>query len=187
MASKAISLAMGVSAIRAVSSRNGFIAIGCFVSTTLFLLLYLTTWPSFSRPSFTGESQTLGHAPTPRVSCSPEDYASGSWSYRSQFPEGNVSMTRPEDAFLFNRFEGCASSREFWWHLGADNAAQWDRYPNVTDWRWVPGEKCLGLRQLDGADLVRDLVEMGGWLILGGMCALNQPSSRAYSHIEDEC
>lgn len=76
-------------------------------------------------------------------------------------------MTRPEDAFLFNRFEGCASSREFWWHLGADNAAQWDRYPNVTDWRWVPGEKCLGLRQLDGADLVRDLVEMGGWLILG--------------------
>lgn len=78
------------------------------------------------------------------------------------------TMSHYEDVFAYNGFEGCASGREFWFHLGADDPERWDMFPGVTDWEWVPGESCRGLRTLDSEELVRDLVEMGGWLLIGG-------------------
>ncbi|KAH7869195.1 uncharacterized protein C8R40DRAFT_1155648, partial [Lentinula edodes] len=58
-------------------------------------------------------------------------------------------------------FEGCASSREFYWHLGSDNGEMWDRFPVVSSWRWgLYDEK-------NKRQFVRDLVQNGGWLLIG--------------------
>lgn len=78
-------------------------------------------------------------------------------------------MEKQEDALNFSGFEGCASSREYWWHLASDNEGQWGRFPGAQSWEWVPGsDECRGLRRLDPSEMVRDLVEEGGWLLLGG-------------------
>ncbi|TEB28408.1 hypothetical protein FA13DRAFT_1571547, partial [Coprinellus micaceus] len=83
----------------------------------------------------------------------------------------DVSMTKPEDILDFARFGGCASSREFWWHLAADRKEQWDRFPGALEWEWVPGGRCGkgegGLREWVVHEVVRDLVEGGGWLLIG--------------------
>ncbi|KAH9839020.1 uncharacterized protein C8Q71DRAFT_704131 [Rhodofomes roseus] len=75
-------------------------------------------------------------------------------------------MHQKEDALVFAGLEGCASSREFWWHLAADNERLWDRFPAVTSWDWTPGGDCE-MRPLDGAAIVADMVENGGWLLIG--------------------
>jgi hypothetical protein len=77
-------------------------------------------------------------------------------------------MTQQEDALTFSGFTGCASSREFFWHLAADKKEQWDRFPGAQSWKWVPGQKCTGLRPLDARELIKDLVEDGGWYLVGG-------------------
>ncbi|KAA1472822.1 hypothetical protein DENSPDRAFT_779180 [Dentipellis sp. KUC8613] len=116
---------------------------------------------------------TLGDGSSAEGSCPPESYAAGHWSHQPRFPAGNVSLTQFEHAFLFNEFEGCASSREYWWHLGADSPDHWDRYPDVTDYKWVPGEGCQGLREFNSVALVKHLVEEGGWLLLGDSISEN--------------
>ncbi|TEB28042.1 hypothetical protein FA13DRAFT_1755903 [Coprinellus micaceus] len=71
------------------------------------------------------------------------------------------------DAIKFAGFEGCASSRQVAWALGADMPEQWDRFPNVTSWDWVPGEDCEGLEPWSKEKMVRHLVQDGGWLLIG--------------------
>ncbi|KAJ3807283.1 hypothetical protein F5876DRAFT_90643 [Lentinula aff. lateritia] len=123
---------------------------------------------------------TLSTAPVrPAVnatSCTPLAYGSGRWEYR---PRTNATaLVHPEDAVEMAGFGGCASSREFYWHLGSDNGEQWDRFPVVGSWRWGWGEEggCgeggeYGLRSLyeekHKRELVRELVENGGWLLIG--------------------
>ncbi|EGO00375.1 hypothetical protein SERLA73DRAFT_168148 [Serpula lacrymans var. lacrymans S7.3] len=75
-------------------------------------------------------------------------------------------MTHPNDALAFAGFAGCASDREFHWHLGSDTPSQWNRWPGLASWIWHPDPDC-SVRPLDGPDIVRDLVMGGGWLILG--------------------
>ncbi|KAG2016437.1 hypothetical protein CC2G_009605 [Coprinopsis cinerea AmutBmut pab1-1] len=80
------------------------------------------------------------------------------------------NMTKSEDVLTFTRFEACASSREYWWHLAADRPEQFDRFPGPTEWEWVPGGRCKGnpgLRDWDREEVVRELVEGGGWLLVG--------------------
>jgi hypothetical protein len=78
-------------------------------------------------------------------------------------------MTSPEDALAFSGFERCASSREYFWHLASDREEQWDRFPGAHSWEWIPGEQCKGMKQpLNPEDLVRTLVEDGGWYLVGG-------------------
>ena len=107
------------------------------------------------------------------LQCSSEDYSSGHWAYSSNSHHNSspspAIMSSYDDVFAFNGFRGCASSREFWFHLGADDVERWGRFPGVTDWKWVPGETCKGLKELDGERLVRDLAERGGWFLVGGM------------------
>ncbi len=126
--------------------------------TTLILVYTYTAPPSFQLdlPNFT-RSKSL---------CPPESYSNGSWAYRPR-SDGGVLTTR-EDALRFAGFSGCASSREVDWHLAVDKPEQWDRFPDVSSWEWMPGEACQGLRPLDPAALVRELVEEGGWLLVGG-------------------
>ena len=76
-------------------------------------------------------------------------------------------MTRKEDALEFAGFEGCASDREFFWHLGSDTEEQWNRWPKVSQWKWTPSRGC-DVRPLDGAAMVKEMAEEGGWLLLGG-------------------
>ena len=78
-------------------------------------------------------------------------------------------MTNKNQALSFAGFEGCASSREFDWHLASDTEAQWDRFPDAQSYRWTVGKEdgCDGLLELDKEQMVRDLVEQGGWLFVG--------------------
>jgi hypothetical protein len=80
-----------------------------------------------------------------------------------------MHMLDKTQALQFSGFSGCASSREFYWHLAADNEDQWDRFPAAQSYKWEVGkdEGCKGLRELNQEDMVRDLVEQGGWLLVG--------------------
>jgi hypothetical protein len=109
------------------------------------------------------------------AACSPDAWAAGSWQHRPR-PRvvgwNDTDMTRTEDVFKYNGLAGCAADREFFWHLAADNAGQFSRFPDATEWKWVPARDCEGVRELDTEALVRHLVEEGGWLVLGGTCFL---------------
>lgn len=69
---------------------------------------------------------------------------------------------------MFSGFEKCASSREYFWHLGADDEAQYDRFPGAQSWEWIPGSGCEEMQPLNAETLVRNLVEDGGWYLVGG-------------------
>jgi len=83
-------------------------------------------------------------------------------------------MEKRDDALAFSGFEGCASSREYYWHLAADKESQWDRFPRAHSWEWVvnPASRCDGLGPIDPEGIVKHLVEEGGWLLVGGMYVL---------------
>lgn len=133
--------------------------------TTLILVYTYTAPPTFqiNLPNITGTKSL----------CPPESYSNGSWAFR---PRENASERRRplttdltrEGAIRVAGFSGCASSREVDWHLAVDKPDQWDRFPDVSSWEWMPGETCQGLRPLDPVTLVRELVEQGGWLLIGG-------------------
>ena len=102
-----------------------------------------------------------------RDSCPPSAYSNtGQWVYHPRTNSHNMSS--PEDALAFSGFEGCASSREFYWHLAADKPEQWDRFPAAQSWRWVPTRECKNMRKFEPERVVQDLVERGGWLLVGG-------------------
>jgi len=76
-------------------------------------------------------------------------------------------MKEKTDAIAFSGFEGCAADREFFWHLGSDSPDQWEkRYPMAYDHNWSPPEEC-DIRPLDREALVIDLVQKGGWFLVG--------------------
>ncbi|KAG1751315.1 uncharacterized protein EDB91DRAFT_1045527 [Suillus paluster] len=96
--------------------------------------------------------------------CTPEQWSSGRWVYS---PTSDLeNLTRPEQALSLAGFEGCAADREYHWHLGTDHEEEWGRFPNVSSYRWVPSSQC-NVRPLNGAAMVKDMVENGGWLLLG--------------------
>ncbi|OBZ70729.1 hypothetical protein A0H81_09456 [Grifola frondosa] len=75
-------------------------------------------------------------------------------------------MSQSADALEFMGFQGCASDREYYWHLAADTERLWDRFPGVTSWEWTPADGCE-VRPLEPAAMVKDMVEQGGWLLIG--------------------
>ncbi|EIM81062.1 uncharacterized protein STEHIDRAFT_67256 [Stereum hirsutum FP-91666 SS1] len=133
-------------------------AIGGLLS--FITLLYFSTNPSYrSRlaSSFFSERK--------RASCPPRAWSNGTWQHKPH----NVShpLTQQEDVFDFSDLEGCTSDREFYWHLGVDHDDQYERFPDVMDYEWVPSDECTGVRKMDAGMFVRDLVQEGGWLVLG--------------------
>ena len=99
------------------------------------------------------------------LSCTPDAWNNGHWQWK---PRSNLTaMTRKEDALEFAGLESCASDREFFWHLASDTEAQWKRWPNVSSYAWKPSDDC-DVRPLDAPAMVKDMVEQGGWLLLGG-------------------
>jgi hypothetical protein len=100
------------------------------------------------------------------LSCSPHAFSSGEWVYN---PKTNkTSMTNSHEALEFAGLEGCASSREFYWHLASDNREQWNRFPQASSWDWVPkdAQKC-SIAPFTPESFLRTLVNDGGWLVIG--------------------
>ncbi|EIN11174.1 hypothetical protein PUNSTDRAFT_82721 [Punctularia strigosozonata HHB-11173 SS5] len=76
-------------------------------------------------------------------------------------------MEKVDDVLEFAGMEGCAADREYAWHLGADKPDKWDRFPGAMEWEWEPGRGCDDLRPMSKENMVRDMVEEGGWLLIG--------------------
>ncbi|OSC97417.1 hypothetical protein PYCCODRAFT_1377192 [Trametes coccinea BRFM310] len=120
--------------------------------------------PSDLKPSLS--SLSLHSSSRTRSTCPPDVWASGEWVPKAP-PTTRTNLTKPDDVYEFLGLEGCASTREVYWHLAADNERLWDRFPGVASWRWAPPEDKCQIRDLNPAALVRDLVEQGGWLLIG--------------------
>ncbi|KAI1785474.1 hypothetical protein LXA43DRAFT_976214 [Ganoderma leucocontextum] len=100
-----------------------------------------------------------------RGTCPPLSWAAGQWVSKPP-PTTRTNLTKPQDAYEFLGLQGCASSREHWWHLAADKPELYDRFPAVASWEWSPPSDCA-VRDLDPSAIVKDLVEQGGWLLIG--------------------
>lgn len=111
-----------------------------------------------------------------RSECTPQDWASGQWTRRVP-ARTKQNVTSRADVLEFEGFEGCASDREYSWHLAADED-QWDRFPEVAAYQWTPPSSC-NVRQFEREAFVRDLVEKGGWLLLGGECPFSHSITAA--------
>jgi hypothetical protein len=123
-------------------------------------------------------SKTVRYPWSPRKgSCSPQAYAAGSWSRRPRTTA--MRMTSHDDALAFSGFDKCAGSREYYWHLGSDQESQWDRFPDAQSWEWIPGKKCEDMKPLNAENLLKDLVEDGGWYLAGGKCVIYMNVSRS--------
>ncbi|KAL6303547.1 hypothetical protein BKA93DRAFT_734873 [Sparassis latifolia] len=143
---------------------NKLIALAVFASALVLLYLFFPASISARLIAFV--------TTRPRSTCTPRAYANGSWTPKAIVPDLPV-MTKPDDALIFAGFQGCASSREYYWHLGADHEEQWDRFPAVTSWEWTPGDDCV-VRPLSPAAMIKDMVEQGGWLLIGDSVTENQ-------------
>lgn len=136
------------------------IALGALI--TFAVTLYLFSSPAFSfqlsdwSPVFAGRQ---------RGTCSSEAWSSGSWTYSPNVDWS--ALTSADQALAFAGFEGCAADREYHWHLGSDDPERWDRFPSVSSYKWRPSPQC-DVRPLNSAAMVKDMVEQGGWLLLGG-------------------
>lgn len=136
------------------------IILGGFIT---FLLTLYTTHPSSARLR---SSVSDIFAIRQRSQCTPQQWSSGQWTRRVPPRTTKQNATSVADVLEFEGFEGCASDREYKWHLAAEDD-QLDRFPEVTAYRWTPPPSC-NVRQFDREAFVQDLVEKGGWLLLGG-------------------
>ncbi|KAG2341071.1 hypothetical protein BDR05DRAFT_1001990 [Suillus weaverae] len=152
-------------AIRTRSLSTRFLLIGVII--TFMITLY--TFSSYSL--HTSEWSSILSPHRQHSSCTPEQWSNGRWVYS---PTSDlVNLTRPEQALSLAGFEGCAADREYYWHLGADREEQWGRFPKVSSYRWVPSSQC-NVQPLDGAAMVKDMVENGGWFLIGDSISENQ-------------
>jgi hypothetical protein len=101
------------------------------------------------------------------ASCPPEAWADGQWKYKPRSNSTKTSASTKEDAHAFAGFAGCASSREYEWHLGYDSEKQQRKLPKTDSYQWTPKSGC-DIDPLNGAVLTKELVEHGGWLMIGG-------------------
>ena len=132
-----------------------------------FLLTLYTTHPSSARLR---DSFSDLFSVRLRSECTPEQWASGQWTRREPPRTSKQNVSSVADVLEFEGFEGCASDREYKWHLAAEDD-QWDRFPEVAAYQWTPPPSC-NVRQFNREAFVQDLVENGGWLLIGGEYAL---------------
>ncbi|KAE9387170.1 hypothetical protein BT96DRAFT_1081005 [Gymnopus androsaceus JB14] len=153
------------------------------LGSTLTFLLLLYTLSLSSIKSLTS-SLNIGSS-SESYSCSPQSYSAGQWSYKPR--TNSTALVHPMDTLTFAGFQGCASNREVYWHLGVgptrDNENEgvdgvgkgmWDRFPVVSSWKWETEEGC-NMRPFDAEELVRSLVEDGGWLLIGDSMTESEP------------
>ncbi|KAG5635259.1 hypothetical protein H0H81_011894 [Sphagnurus paluster] len=138
-------------------------------SFTFLLFLYLYTNPAGFLSSIKFPSGSGFNFERIPGRCPPRAYANGRWTGPHYRTHNASVMTDKAQALAFAGFTGCASSREFDWHLAADNVEQYPRFPNAQSYTWDvgPSDGCEGFEPLDKARVVRDMVQQGGWLLLG--------------------
>ncbi|KAH9942489.1 uncharacterized protein BXZ73DRAFT_88047 [Epithele typhae] len=124
-----------------------------------------------------------------RGTCPPDVWARGRWVPRgppmTSAALNGTGMRTSADAYAMLGLQGCASSREVYWHLGADSESRYDRFPGVASWRWEPPTGCTA-EEASGEELVRHLVEHGGWLLIGDSVTENHffsLSCMLYPHV----
>ncbi|KAM0750137.1 hypothetical protein T439DRAFT_380870 [Meredithblackwellia eburnea MCA 4105] len=103
--------------------------------------------------------------------CPVEDYSNGTWVLKDPPLHANTSRISVEHA---SGFKGCAHAFKPEWYFGAYQSGQggemdMDKYRwDAAQWTWKPNRKsCRAVEEVTGEMLVRDLVENGGWLLLG--------------------
>ncbi|KAF5376227.1 hypothetical protein D9615_008547 [Tricholomella constricta] len=141
------------------------------LGTTFTLLLFLYI---YAKPSFLNFTSLKSPEPSGfnfdilPGRCPPRAYGNGRWEGPHYRTDAFI-MTDKSQALEFSGFEGCASSREFDWHLASDNIWHYSRFPAAQSYRWTVGKKdgCEGLEEMNKEKVVRDMVEQGGWLLLG--------------------
>lgn len=98
-------------------------------------------------------------APVDDGYCSPRTWSSGKWVEKP-------SREWKDDLVEMSGFEGCASSEEVGWHLGVtDNQDMKEYRKQAGNWLWQPA---CAAPPFDKEQMVRTLVETGGWLLVGG-------------------
>ena len=99
------------------------------------------------------------------LTCSPGAWSEGSWVKK----ENPVTVKGPEDVLPASGFQGCASSREVAWHLVTDHPEIYDWRGRVSSFLWKPSSvSCKSVQEDYAEAMVKDLVEEGGWLLIGG-------------------
>lgn len=137
------------------------------VALSAVLIVSMLLYSPFFRQYTVAETPTFR---TQSHSCPPQAYAAGNWTRKPNPPV----MSTQDDVLAVSGFEGCASTREINLHLGvgwknkakAAQKLQWRG--NASAYEWLPGEGCEGYTRVTRENLVRQLVEDGGWLLLGG-------------------
>ena len=144
------------------SSRRALTVTLLFLSSVTIFLTFVYS-PSFRR------YVKYPDVPLQLQSCPPDAYAAGQWIRK---PNSSV-LSSKDDVLALSAFEGCASSREVSWHLGTSwseeqeaQKLQWRG--NASSYNWIPGDGCEGYTEVQRESLLRQLVEDGGWLVLGG-------------------
>lgn len=101
--------------------------------------------------------------------CSDEDYSNGEWYKQSE----SDLIEKGEGVYKLGGFQGCASNNFADKMLGIEgNGPVTSRRKLQSSFEWRPSQKCK-IGKFNKEIMVRNLVEKGGWLIVGGM----------YSHI----
>lgn len=130
----------------------------------LILLVILTLSPY--KPELPKPSSFFGGQSNMDSRCSPHDWNDGAWVRN---PNAKPIQS-PVDVYAASGFSGCASTREVGLHMGTDKLDKLHWRQNISSWTWTPnGGKCLDVARTGlGEELLIDLVQRGGWLLVGG-------------------
>ncbi|KAI0338215.1 hypothetical protein BDW22DRAFT_1363087 [Trametopsis cervina] len=152
-----------------LSLQRGFVGkLIIATSCVTFLLAILSFHPS--APSLSGYIPSRWSSSPPVLSspgsCPPEVWADGQWTKRQSLRTDKQQATSVADVLEFEGFQGCAADREYRWHLSADDS-ELNRYPELTAYDWTPSSDTCKTRRFNPEEVVRDMVEQGGWLLIG--------------------
>lgn len=147
------------------------------VRTAVLLLAFITVCLLISRPSVSSlrfdrsawAATTSIPVGSVEAKCSPDDWADGSW-----LPKSNPKhVLTPEDVYDASGFKGCASTREVGLHLSNNKPEKLAWRGNISAYEWTPHDgRCQDVSRNFGEDLLVELVEKGGWLLVGGKLIL---------------
>lgn len=140
------------------SGRNALLVICAIV-----LFLSIASWqPDTS--SFHIRFDRSAQKVTAGERCSPQAWSNGGWVRKPDAKQ----MIEADDVYEISGFLGCGSNRDVLWHLGNGDPKQFGWRGNVSAYDWAPGAGCPKMPSSWREDLVVDLVENGGWLLIGG-------------------
>ncbi|KAG8998121.1 hypothetical protein FRB90_012359 [Tulasnella sp. 427] len=136
------------------------IRLSAFAAVSLALFYFIIKPSSVSRP---WKSRPGGTVPSGSAKCSPKDWSAGMWIRK----ESPVVVSKPDDVYAASGFKGCASNREVPWHLANDHPDDLPWRGNISAYDWVPASACNDMETNFQESMVIDLVEKGGWLLIG--------------------